>query len=55
MSNEDIIALKKTLIGVFNETFCKQLIEMEQKQSEKGFVVSFIRRIKQSIQFVPVK
>ncbi|XP_052893264.1 nuclear pore complex protein Nup205 [Anopheles moucheti] len=55
VSNEDIIALKKTLIGVFNETFCKQLIEMEQKQSEKGFVVSFIRRIKQSIQFVPVK
>uniref|UniRef100_A0A182QEW4 Nuclear pore complex protein Nup205 n=1 Tax=Anopheles farauti TaxID=69004 RepID=A0A182QEW4_9DIPT len=55
VSNEDIIALKKTLIGVFNETFCKQLIEMEQKQSEKGFVVAFIRRIKQSIQFVPVK
>ncbi|XP_053673536.1 nuclear pore complex protein Nup205 [Anopheles nili] len=55
VSNEDIIALKKTLIGVFNETFCKQLIETEQKQSEKGFVVAFIRRIKQSIQFVPVK
>ncbi|XP_058056565.1 nuclear pore complex protein Nup205 [Anopheles bellator] len=55
VTNEDIAALKKTLIGVFNETFCKQLLEIDQKQSEKGYVVAFIRRIKQSIQFVPVK
>ncbi|XP_058121334.1 nuclear pore complex protein Nup205 [Anopheles ziemanni] len=55
VSNEDIVALKKALIGVFNETFCKQLIEIDQKQAEKGFVAAFIRRIKQSIQFVPLK
>ncbi|XP_035778429.1 nuclear pore complex protein Nup205-like [Anopheles albimanus] len=55
ITNEDIVSLKKTLIGVFNETFCKQLIEMDQKQqSGKGYVVAFIRRIKQSIQFVPI-
>uniref|UniRef100_A0AAG5DJ40 Nuclear pore complex protein Nup205 n=1 Tax=Anopheles atroparvus TaxID=41427 RepID=A0AAG5DJ40_ANOAO len=54
VSNEDIVALKKSLISVFNETFCRQLIEIDQKQPEKGFVVAFIRRIKQSIQFVPV-
>jgi nuclear pore complex protein Nup205 len=52
-TSEDISALKKSLVAVFNETFCKQLLNTNQ--SDKGFVESMLRRIKRLIQFVPVK
>lgn len=56
-------ALKKTLIGIFNETFCKQLLATGQghggssdaRASDKGFIEALLRRIKRLIQFVPVK
>ncbi|XP_055523518.1 nuclear pore complex protein Nup205 [Wyeomyia smithii] len=55
---DDVAILKKTLIGVFNETFCKQLLATAQdhtRASDKGFVEALLRRIKRLIQFVPVK
>lgn len=54
---EDVSALKKTLVQVFTETFCKQLIATTQDQtsSDKSFVEALLRRIKHLIQFVPVK
>lgn len=54
---EDVSILKKTLIQVFTETFCKQLIAttLEQASSDKSFVEALLRRIKHLIQFVPVK
>ncbi|XP_058819266.1 nuclear pore complex protein Nup205 [Topomyia yanbarensis] len=55
---EDVAVLKKTLIGVFNETFCKQLLDTAQdhaRASDKGFIEALLRRIKRLIQFVPVK
>ncbi|XP_055616153.1 nuclear pore complex protein Nup205 [Toxorhynchites rutilus septentrionalis] len=55
---EDVAALKKTLIGVFNETFCKQLVSTvpdQTRTSDKGFIEALLRRIKRLIQFVPVK
>lgn len=54
---EDVGILKKTLVQVFTETFCKQLIATTQDQasSDKSFVEALLRRIKHLIQFVPVK
>ncbi|XP_019530030.3 nuclear pore complex protein Nup205 [Aedes albopictus] len=60
---DDVAALKKTLIGIFNETFCKQLLVTGQghggssdaRASDKGFIEALLRRIKRLIQFVPVK
>jgi nuclear pore complex protein Nup205 len=54
---EDIGAMKKTLVAVFNETFCKQLVNTAatQASADRGFVESMLRRIKRLIQFVPVK
>ncbi|XP_065083337.1 nuclear pore complex protein Nup205 [Ochlerotatus camptorhynchus] len=55
---EDVAALKKTLIAIFNETFCKQLLATGQdhtRASDKGFIEALLRRIKRLIQFVPVK
>lgn len=54
---EDVSILKKTLIQVFTETFCKQLIATTQDQAstDKSFVEALLRRIKHLIQFVPVK
>lgn len=54
---EDVGTLKKTLIQVFTETFCKQLIATTQDQAstDKSFVEALLRRIKHLIQFVPVK
>ena len=56
VSSEDMATLKKALVGVFNETFSKQLLATTQDQSnaEKGFVDALLRRIKRLIQFVPV-
>uniref|UniRef100_A0A8D8J666 Nuclear pore complex protein Nup205 n=1 Tax=Culex pipiens TaxID=7175 RepID=A0A8D8J666_CULPI len=55
---EDVATLKKSLIAVFNETFCKQLLATAQdhaRASDKGFIEALLRRIKRLIQFVPVK
>lgn len=54
---EDVSGLKKTLVQVFTETFCKQLIATTQDQTstDKSFVEALLRRIKHLIQFVPVK
>ncbi|EAT37498.1 AAEL010526-PA [Aedes aegypti] len=57
---DDVAALKKTLIAIFNETFCKQLLATGQqasdaRASDKGFIEALLRRIKRLIQFVPVK
>lgn len=54
---EDVSILKKTLVQVFTETFCKQLMATTQDQSstDKSFVEALLRRIKHLIQFVPVK
>lgn len=54
---EDVSMLKKTLVQVFTETFCKQLIATTQDQAstDKSFVEALLRRIKHLIQFVPVK
>lgn len=54
---EDVSVLKKTLVQVFTETFCKQLIATTQDQAstDKSFVEALLRRIKHLIQFVPVK
>lgn len=54
---EDVSVLKKTLVQVFTETFCKQLIATTQDQTstDKSFVEALLRRIKHLIQFVPVK
>lgn len=56
VTSEEVATLKKTLITVFNETFCKQLIATTQDQSttDKSFVEALLRRIKRLIQFVPV-
>lgn len=53
----DVSTLKKTLVQVFTETFCKQLIATTQDQTstDKSFVEALLRRIKHLIQFVPVK
>lgn len=57
VTSEDVSALKKTLVQVFTETFCKQLIATTQDQTstDKSFVEALLRRIKHLIQFVPVK
>lgn len=54
---EDVGILKKTLVQVFTETFCKQLIATTQDQTstDKSFIEALLRRIKHLIQFVPVK
>lgn len=54
---DDVSILKKTLVQVFTETFCKQLIATTQDQTstDKSFVEALLRRIKHLIQFVPVK
>lgn len=54
---EDVSTLKKTLIQVLTETFCKQLIATTQEQttSDKSFVEALLRRLKRLIQFVPVQ
>lgn len=54
---EDVSILKKTLVQVFTETFCKQLIATTQDQTsvDKSFVEALLRRIKHLIQFVPGK
>lgn len=56
VSAEDMATLKKALVGVFNETFSKQLLATTQDQTnaEQGFVDALLRRIKRLIQFVPV-
>ncbi|XP_055390089.1 nuclear pore complex protein Nup205 [Condylostylus longicornis] len=56
ISVEDISLLKKNLISVLNETFCKQLIATTQSQnsSDKGFTEGLLRRIKSLVQFVSV-
>lgn len=57
VTSEDVGVLKKTLVQVFTETFCKQLIATTQDQTstDKSFVEALLRRIKHLIQFVPVK
>ncbi|XP_055585632.1 nuclear pore complex protein Nup205-like [Uranotaenia lowii] len=62
---EDVATLKKTLISIFNETFCKQLLattttggqqlDASRRLSDKGFIEALLRRVKRLIQFVPVK
>lgn len=56
VASNDVGILKKNLITVFNETFCKQLISTTQDQTstDKSFVEALLRRIKRLIQFVPV-
>ncbi|XP_037026300.1 nuclear pore complex protein Nup205 [Bradysia coprophila] len=56
ITSDDIAVLRKSLIQVFNETFCQRLVAMEQNDSVscKGFVEALLRRIKRLITFVPV-
>lgn len=56
VTSEEIAMLKQSLVTIFNETFCKQLLSTTQDQtaSDKGFVDALLRRIKRLIQFVPV-
>lgn len=56
ITTEDVSALKKTLVLIFNETFCKSLIATTQPQAgaDKGFTDALLRRVKRLIQFVPV-
>lgn len=55
VTSEEIAKLKQSLVGIFNETFSKQLLATTQDQTatDKGFVDALLRRIQRLIQFVP--
>lgn len=57
VTSDDVATLKKALVNVLNETFCKQLTATTQNESgvDKEFVNALLRRIKRLIQFAPVK
>lgn len=56
VSADDMGALKKALVSVITETFCKQLVNTAQDTAatDRGFLEALLRRIKRLIQFVPV-
>ncbi|XP_071445952.1 nuclear pore complex protein Nup205-like [Hetaerina americana] len=51
---EEISRLKSGLVSVFNDGFCKRLIDTRQEVKDRGFVEALVRRIKRLIQFVPI-
>ena len=53
-SEAELTALKKHLISIFNETFCKRLLLVsgEATGKEKGFNEVLLRRIKSLIQII---
>lgn len=55
VSSDDMSALKKALVSVITENFCKQLISTaDQAATDRGYLEALLRRIKRLIQFVPV-
>ncbi|XP_017786279.1 PREDICTED: nuclear pore complex protein Nup205 [Nicrophorus vespilloides] len=57
VSTDDISNLKQGLVSIFNDSFCRQLIETSRGRSESdiGLLEVLLRKIKRLIQFVPVK
>lgn len=53
---QDISVLKSGLVCIFNDNFCKRLIDTrDPSPSDRGFLEALVRRIKRLLQFVPVK
>lgn len=57
VSINEIRQLKEGLTSIFNETFCKSLVELseEETSTNKGFIEALLRRLKKLLQFVPEK
>lgn len=56
VSTQDISILQTGLVSIFNEGFCKKVIDTREPTSnDREFVEGLVRRIKRLLQFVPVK
>lgn len=57
VTTDDISNLKQGLVSIFNDSFCRRLIETSQgrSQADAGFMDVLLRKIKRLIQFVPVR
>lgn len=58
VSTQDISVLQTGLVSIFNESFCKKIVDTRNRDSsstDREFVEGLVRRIKRLLQFVPVK
>jgi len=56
VTTHDISILKSGLVSVFNDNFCKKVVDVRGSATgDKGFLEALVRRVKRLLQFVPVK